>query len=163
MAAEQDFDASLARVKDLVDLCSQRLEAGSREWLLDYNLPDLYFAIGSLYVALGEPERLQRAELATRLGLVGEVAGDATVDSTIEPQLDASMQRRLFRTGSGEVISLPNETLRALSELHRDGTLSEVFRAIEDEDDRLIRESEGAFAALLEEPEPSITDSPVQQ
>ncbi len=67
MADKREFpQAELARVHELVNLAKERIEEGPHnyEWLLDYNLPDLYVAICGLYAALGESERLEQFQAA---------------------------------------------------------------------------------------------------
>lgn len=61
MTASNEFpNAEFDRVYELVDLVKHRIEEGpfNHEWLLDYNLPDLYVAIAALYETLGESKRL---------------------------------------------------------------------------------------------------------
>jgi len=61
VAPEQgDYNHQFDRLKELLTLCSERIDQGAeRDWLLDYNLPDLYMAIRSLYRTIGETDFLE--------------------------------------------------------------------------------------------------------
>ena len=86
-----------------------------------------------------------------------EASEHAADNNMIEPSSDALMRRRAFRTGSGEVVHLTEGTIQALRVLVLDGTLFQAIEAEEDDEDRLIREGEAAFAALSPEQQPTKT------
>jgi len=56
---EHDMDNQLLTVLARCKACFEQVETGSFEYLLDYNLPDLYRGIHDLYALLGEEDRLE--------------------------------------------------------------------------------------------------------
>ncbi len=57
-----EIKIGLDRVKGLVEVCHERFDENvALDWVVDFNLPDLYVAIEDLYAATGESESLHLA------------------------------------------------------------------------------------------------------